>query len=619
MIKTDSKMHLHSIYFLGNNVKPRGVNFNKNVKVINGASNTGKSFLVESLEYMLGKESIDQIDESKQYTEILLKVTLNSEDYTFLRSFNSKVVDVFKGHIDQIKSFKVFSSLKIGSLKKGEQSFSAFLMKEWHQEEVELVKNLSAKKAKLTIRLLSNIYISEEDKIISKHSPIESGIRDEKTTNRALFTYLLTGNDNSSLDELTTPEIFNSKKSGRTDLLNELIDDYKSEVTFKNDSLQTLKESLEKNKLIQDTIKQKLNNSRQTIASLLINKKDTSKEIATNHLRINDIKSNLSSFKSLRDIYESDIKRLESQEEAAFLLSSNHNGYCGTCGQKSDNICDDLEQLKILRIASLAEIQKIKSNRKGLLETKEKLEKQLINIEIQNEELKNKLHIIEEEINLKTPFLESNEILNSEKTEKREAILRDISLLEKIHNLKLKLQEADGEKPPKRYKSEDFLPTEEAINSFCEIYSEVLDEIKFPGNKLVTFDYKDFDVVIDGKHRRLNGKGVRAILHSVFKITLLLYCSRKKLFHPKILVLDSPLVTYRDPKDSKHGELDNDEKIIANTKLSFHFLDYLSKLSNIAQFIIIENIDIPAINDENFTVETFHGKNAVGTERNGLF
>ncbi|MFK3866563.1 hypothetical protein [Pseudoalteromonas rhizosphaerae] len=192
MIKTDSKMHLHSIYFLGNNVKPRGVNFNKNVKIINGASNTGKSFLVESLEYMLGKESIDQIDESKQYTEILLKVTLNSEDYTFLRSFNSKVVDVFRGHIDQIKSFKVFSSLKIGSLKKGEQSFSTFLLKEWHQEDIELVKNLSAKKAKLTIRLLSNIYISEEDKIISKHSPIESGIRDEKTTNRALFTYLLT-------------------------------------------------------------------------------------------------------------------------------------------------------------------------------------------------------------------------------------------------------------------------------------------------------------------------------------------------------------------------------------------------------------------------------------------
>lgn len=58
MIKTDSKIHLHSIYFLGNNVKPRGVNFNKNVKIINGASNTGKSFLVESLEYMLGKESI---------------------------------------------------------------------------------------------------------------------------------------------------------------------------------------------------------------------------------------------------------------------------------------------------------------------------------------------------------------------------------------------------------------------------------------------------------------------------------------------------------------------------------------------------------------------------------
>jgi hypothetical protein len=220
------------------------------------------------------------------------------------------------------------------------------------------------------------------------------------------------------------------------------------------------------------------------------------------------------------------------------------------------------------------------------------------------------------------PVLQDGDFQNSLLIERHSNYQKSIKQLEMIEDLQRRLQQSESEKAPQKYKSPDFYPENEVINEFCDIYSNVLTEIKYPGNKIVTFDFKHYDVLIDGNPRHLNGKGVRAILHSVFKIATLLYCSKKDLFHPKLVILDSPLVTYRDPTESKYGNLEKDEKELASTKLSYYFLNYLKNISHIAQFIIIENIDIPKIQSDKVSVETFHGDTFHGENssyRKGLF
>ncbi|WP_323929457.1 hypothetical protein [Aeromonas veronii] len=59
-------IQIREIRFIGDK-NERFVNFNSNVCILNGASNTGKSFLVEVIDYMLGKESIDEITQAKEY------------------------------------------------------------------------------------------------------------------------------------------------------------------------------------------------------------------------------------------------------------------------------------------------------------------------------------------------------------------------------------------------------------------------------------------------------------------------------------------------------------------------------------------------------------------------
>lgn len=613
------EMEILSIQFTGESVKAVSVDFTTRIKVINGASNSGKSFLVESIDYMFGKESIDKIEQSKPYSEISLQLSLNSKPFTLFRGFPSKELKLYKGHIRTKKPELHIQDYKVGSLKNGEVSLNDFFLSHWLQKNIKLAKNLWAEKVNLTIRLLSIVMCSYEDRIISKKSPIESGDKIEQTTNRNLFNYLLTGLDYSSFEELVKKELFDGEKSGRKRLLVELIDNLKADLGNENEN-ESINELKERQKVIEESIFKKkslLAEAQLDVSEVLSLRKQTSEELIDKNERLNDIKANLTNFEHLVGIYNSDIKRLESQEEAAFLLSVNHNGHCGVCGNESSNICNDLKDLKLLNSASLAEIEKINLNKLQLGLTVDSIKKQNEELILTVAGLNETLIALDTKVSTRTQVLQEDDFQNTLLIEQHSSLQRNIKQLEMIEELQVKLQQCDAEKSPIKYKSPDFYPSNEVIEEFCDIYSDVLTKIGYPGNKIVTFDFKTYDVLIDGNPRQLNGKGVRAILHSVFKIATLLYCYKKGFFHPKLVILDSPLVTYRDPTESKHGELTVDENELAKTRLSYYFFNYLNEISHIAQFIIIENIDIPDIESDEISVETFHGKNSSG--RSGLF
>jgi hypothetical protein len=138
-----------------------------------------------------------------------------------------------------------------------------------------------------------------------------------------------------------------------------------------------------------------------------------------------------------------------------------------------------------------------------------------------------------------------------------------------------------------------------------------------PGNWHVSFDEGTYDLRIDGKNRRDNGKGVRAITHAAFKVALLMFCRERGLAHPGFLVLDTPMLTYRDPLRSKEGALAADEQAIRNTSLKEFFFEHLSKIAGLGQFVVVENVDLPQGLERLAHMEVFTGVPAMG--RAGLF
>ncbi|MFM5153873.1 hypothetical protein ACEUAN_02905 [Aeromonas veronii] len=611
-------IQIKEIRFIGDK-NERFVNFNSNVCILNGASNTGKSFLVEVIDYMLGKESIDEITQAKEYQEIKLKITINREPFTIYRKFSDDKFEVYNGFVDSKKSSDFISYFKTGQPTKSVPNISDFFLEKLQLNDKLISSNLWAEKNKLTLRLLSRIIFSKEEKIISTHSPIEEGDRTEKTTNRNTFKFILTGIDDSNIKTVTRDSEFKSENKGRIHVLEEVIKQLKLALSLPDEEYDSLIEIDSRLLSEINIINARLAEAKKGLSELMLEREKLSKTIFEFTDRENDLTINQYNFEKLASIYIADIERLESQEEAAFLLTVGHNGECSVCGSSSELVCNDLIDINLLANASIAEIAKIEKKASELNFVIDSIKAQKYKISSEIDYLYHKLHMLDMNIAERTPTVNDDDETLVNLRSKKELIANDLFILSQISSLNKKLQESELFKAPKKYASNDFYPSTECIEYFCETYREILDEIEFPGDHSVSFDFKRFDVIVGGNPRHLNGKGVRAILNSVFKIALLKMSREKNTFHPGLVILDSPLVTYRDPMKSKHGGLEKDEEELAKSKISYRFLNYLVSLKDLAQFIIIENIDIPFDLNTSISIESFYGEGAHKNTRAGLF
>src|SRR5665811_896157 len=82
------RLRLRFIRFVGPNKLPAEISFAAGLNVLWGASDTGKTFLVEAIDFMLGSgAALRDIPERQGYDHVLLGITTASgKDYTLIRS-----------------------------------------------------------------------------------------------------------------------------------------------------------------------------------------------------------------------------------------------------------------------------------------------------------------------------------------------------------------------------------------------------------------------------------------------------------------------------------------------------------------------------------------------------
>jgi len=122
------------------------------------------------------------------------------------------------------------------------------------------------------------------------------------------------------------------------------------------------------------------------------------------------------------------------------------------------------------------------------------------------------------------------------------------------------------------------------LDEFSREVESILKAWQFPDAERVHFEQAMRDLVIAGKQRGSRGKGMRAITHAAFTIGLMEFCRKEGRPHPGFVVLDSPLLAYREPE--------GDDDDLRGTSVQDHFYEYLAGLTN-DQTIIIENVDPP--------------------------
>lgn len=96
---------------------------------------------------------------------------------------------------------------------------------------------------------------------------------------------------------------------------------------------------------------------------------------------------------------------------------------------------------------------------------------------------------------------------------------------------------------------------------------------------------------------------------AAFSISLMEYCVAQDTPHPGFVILDSPLLSYKEPEGP--------EDDLSSTNLNGNFYRYLLQIKQSRQVIIIENTDPPSDVELGKYVE--HFSCMIGEGRFGLF
>lgn len=575
-------LQLRRIVFLGPK-KTSEMEFFDGVNVVCGASDTGKSFLAESVDFMLGGAALREIPERTPFGEIQFDLDVTSgEHWRFYRSTaggNFKLQNLDDPDGDEEVLRKDHGHGKTDNM-------SGFLL-----DKIGLLgkRILRSKKngttQSLSFRNLARLAIVQEGEIQQSGSPFWGGQYTLKTAELATIKLLLTGVDDSNVVETVRVGTDSDKQ---IELIDELLADIRSEIADLGEEEAELADQMQK---LDDSIgqrKDKLEGVQAELDALLGQRRELMEKRTEIQDRLDEIADLLTRFDLLLQHYAIDVERLTAIQEGGAMFAHVESVPCPLCGappesQQHDAACDgDVEG--IVQAAS-AEIKKIARLREELKATVADLRSEAASHADELATTNQDYEAINAQIqNAVAPKVSDERASYAQLVEKRAEVRKVLDLFEraaKLEERKASLeQEGDGEGRSGSIVSG--LP-DSVAHDFSLRVSKLLKAWDFPGDCLVHFDKESTDFVIDGKPRGSRGKGLRAITHAAVTIALLEYCQENDLPHPGFVVLDSPLLAYFKPEGDEDRQLQG-------TNLKERFYSYLVEHHGTSsQIIIVEN------------------------------
>jgi hypothetical protein len=593
MTATTPGFRLRFLGFFGPQKPPAAVILGPGLNVIYGASNTGKSFIVEAIDFMLGgKPPLRDIPERVGYDLVLLGLeTFDGKSFTLWRSVDGGGFRLYEGlHQTPPTTDIPYKQLDEKHSDRNNANLSSFLLDLCGLAGKRVRKNSRNETISLSFRNIARLMIVDETEITQQSSPLFDGNPTANTPNLATFKLLLTGTDDSALVASNKNEPEELSREAQLHLLDQLLDDYRDRLKELTKSPKELEEQLDK---IDSSLRQQaaqVNTTEAEFQGAAGKRRELRKKLEENRERRAEVGAMLERFRLLDRHYMSDIERLRAIEEGGTLFSILGAGYCPLCGaapvhHRADTECNGNTDAVVQ--AARMEIAKIEVLRTELAATVESLEREGANFDRRMPTVVRELGLISESVEeLIAPKLSTLRKSYSDFADKRAEVREALGLYATVQDMERR--RADLEKGAEDDKSEALasvdLPTT-VTHSFAKAVEGILADWHFPEAGDVYFDSKTRDLVIAGKSRSAFGKGLRAITHAAFTLGLLVFCRARQTPHTGFVVIDSPLLAYREP--------DGTEDDLTGTDLQEQFYAYLEALPTDTQVIVVENTDPP--------------------------
>jgi peptidoglycan hydrolase CwlO-like protein len=610
-----SRLCIRHLVFVGPAKEPAILHFYAGPNILYGPSDTGKSFVVDAIDFMLGgKGPLRDIPERVGYTHALLGLsTSTDEEFTIIRSTEGG-------------PFRLFSGLRLANPDEGGEelseqhndkkndNLSSRLLDRIGLAHKRLRKNKRGDQQSLSFRNLARLVVINEEEIIQKRSPLSDGNYTADTANVSTFKLLLTGVDDGALGtpKQTTPEQHN--REGQAELLADLIRDHSAQIRAAGTKSAELPDQLERLQASVGRESSQLAFSEKEFRKLTERRRELLTKLDEGSSRSAEIRALLERFQLLDSHYQSDMARLRGMTEAGSLFSALGKKQCPLCGALPDHhrpsdACDG--DVDTVVAAARAEADKIEARRAQLLETIGTLQKEGADFDRQLPRLEERLKVLSATIAEQVQPVKKMRSSYKQLVEKSAQVQGALTLYANLQELEARLSklQAEEEQASGSANAADVELSTSTVDKFATFVHGALTGWSLPHADRVHFDLKTKDLVINGKSRISYGKGLRAITQSAFTIGLLDYCLANETPHPGFAIVDSPLLSYKEPEGA--------EDDMRSTSVDVRFFQHLGTLANNRQVIVVENRDPPSSLADEKWVQQFTGKVDVG--RFGFF
>lgn len=638
-----SGFELRSLRVTGPGKTDAQITFATGLNVVSGPSDTGKSYLVEAIDFMLGGQTPPrQIPESIGYEQAHLTIEVRSggrfELTRALAGGDFRMRELSDGYaaddggqdrddgdgddgVDRADGDQGdAAAVTLGGRHSATDpdNISTFLLRLVGLDQKRLRKNVNNELQNLSFRNLASLLIVDEEAIIKKASPIVSGDSTQRTAQISLFKLLLTGVDDSALVAVKKRAIARAEIEGQLVVIDELIADYDSDLKELTEaSAEELNSQLDRLENSIATSERAMSTERVAFEAQEQERRDAWRTAEQIQARAAEIAGLKERFALLDQSYASDLQRLEAIAEAGAYFVSLSQGRCPLCGapagdHRHEGVPHDAD-IDDLRAGCDVEIAKIRQLQLELAEAVSDLdrESQMLGSGARNARLRFEAAdaLVRETL---APALSAARRQIDELYSTRAEVRRALGLVDRIATLMVRRSQAQDALSTAGRISEERpgLPAA-SVQAISVAVEELLDAWHFPHEKPVYFDEARQDMVLGGRRRGDQGKGLRALTHAAFTIGLQQAIRTLGRSPAGFVVLDSPLVTFREA--DHEDELAPEEKIAVKQA----FYADLAGRADLSQIIVFENEDPDPSLSSGLSVQLFSKQHSSG--RYGFF
>ena len=572
------------------------IEFQDGVNIVHGPSNTGKSYILGCLNFMLGSSVIPFSKAVTKYD--VIEITFRSTDGEKIR-YKRMIVEG-KGKKKEVASNSIeviysdVSAFPVGeyyadTAKKNAKPFSKLLLYLMGLTETpQIISTKDRDTSPFSLRTIFQFFYLDEDNIFKKEITFYPSHGFKKPVAIIMSLLYLFEKNNYAEDvpneSKKEREQKKQQKAGVVAYLNEKFEQYSDQRA----ELQKMKDEIG-DENIEERLKNILNEIAE-IENMISSTNEKCQQLLEQIFSItpllDEMRLRRDRFHILHSQYDSDIKRLqfiadgESKRGKVYRVSKcpfcNHDmdlqpqqriEYTAAINVELERVMTQVQDLELAESDADKEIQK--------------LEKRLAELNEQYQQLNG---LIEKQLKPKATKLATT----------KENYQNCLLLQSKIYAFDFITQEINDELTSRFSEKEEKVAEFDAIKKISpdlwealnNTFQAIVRECGYPNNPVARIDIDSLDAVVNGKAKENEGKGYRAFLNTIMLFNLMkqLECRGEYAFH--MLFLDSPILSLKEQENVEESEL-------ATPGMRESLFQYIISHCGENQIIIVEN-ELPA-------------------------